>query len=135
MTWAMCFNCGATKFGAICPCPECQISSTGDMSLDIAFSDHNMSKQTLEAFGKVVRSIRDVCDDDQLRFWSFIHYVSTRHPDILGVKLTEEQCSACEEIIAKANPTAVSYEESDSARTMRELEKEKDNNSSDDGSD
>ena len=81
MTWALCFNCGATKFGAICPCPQCGFTSTGDMNLDIAFSDHRLSEETLRAFGAVVGSIHRVCDDDHLRFWTFIHYVSTRHPD------------------------------------------------------
>src|SRR5947208_1440674 len=60
MTWALCFNCGATKFGASCPCPECQRASTGDMGLDIAFSDHHWSEATLKAFGEVVRSLRRV---------------------------------------------------------------------------
>ena len=80
MTWALCFNCGSTKFGALLPCPECQAASTGDISLDIAFSDHHMAVESLEEFGAVVRAIRQVCEDDQLRFWSFIYYVSTRHP-------------------------------------------------------
>ena len=135
MTWAMCFNCGAIKFGAICPCIECEKTSTGDMNLDIAFSDHNMTKETLEAFGEVVRSIRKVCDDDELRFWSFIHYVSTRHPDILGVELSDELRSACEDVIERANPPDVVYEESASARRQRELEAERECGSPDDQSD
>ena len=64
MTIALCFNCGHMKFGAICPCPECRIASTGNMNLDIAFSDHWMSVDTIRAFGEVIRAIRRVCDDD-----------------------------------------------------------------------
>jgi hypothetical protein len=122
MTWALCFHCGATKFGAICPCPECQVSSTGDMNLDIAFSDHHLSNATLEAFGEVVRSIHSVCDDDALRFWCFIEYVSNHHPDILHVSLPEEQQRQCEEILARANPPPVVVEESPRAKWIREAE-------------
>jgi len=121
MTWALCFNCGATKFGALCPCPECEAASTGDVGLDIAFSDHRMSEATLAAFGAVVRSIRQVCDDDQLRFWSFIEYVATRHPDVLGLELPAEERARCDDVLARAKPPPVVVEESERARMMREL--------------
>ena len=109
---ALCFNCGHTKFGAICPCPECGVASTGDMNLDITFSDHRMSVATLGAFGEVVRAIRRVCDDDQLRFWSVIRYVSVHHSDILGVEQPPEQQAACDAVLARARPAAVEVEES-----------------------
>jgi hypothetical protein len=122
MTWALCFNCGATKFGALCPCPECEFASTGDISLDIAFSDHHLSQETLKAFGAVVAAIRRVCDDDQLRFWSFIHYVATRHPELLGVKMPPEENERCEAVLARANPPPVAVEESVRAKGLRELQ-------------
>ncbi len=68
MTWALCFNCDKVKFGAICPCLKCEVKSTGDINLDIAFSDHNMTKETLEDFGKVVGTIHSRCDDSELCF-------------------------------------------------------------------
>ena len=80
------------------------------MDLDIAFSDHRMSRATLEAFGEVVRSIRRVCEDDQLRFWSFIHYVSTRHSAVLIVNMPAEYSDRYVEIIARANPPPVRFE-------------------------
>lgn len=119
---ALCFSCGHTKFGAICPCPECNVTSTGDMNLDIAFSDHRMSVATLGAFGDVVRAIRRVCDDDQLRFWSFIRYVSVNHPDVLGVNQSPEQQSACDAVLARAHPPPVSVEESPRNRFCRPSE-------------
>jgi hypothetical protein len=123
MTIALCFNCGRTKFGAICPCPDCLVNSTGDMGLDIAFSDHHMSTRTLEAFGRVVKAIARVCDDDQLRFWSFIRYVSVHHPSILGVKLSPEIEAECDAVLARALPPAVVVEEPDrSWRRPREAE-------------
>lgn len=102
MTWALCLNCGEVKFGAICPCPKCQVSSTGDMNLDIAFSDHRMSKQSLEEFGKVVTAIRAACSDDELCFWSFIRYVSTNHAEILGVNLEPEMQLKCDQLLRQA---------------------------------
>ena len=119
MTWALCFNCGATKFGAICPCPECQVTSTGTMNLDIAFSDHRMSKTTLGAFGDVVRSLRKVCKDDEARFWAFIHYVSIHHPEILGVTLAPDVRERCEAVIARAQPPPVTIEESERAKLQQ----------------
>ncbi|MFO0960299.1 MAG: hypothetical protein U0800_23135 [Isosphaeraceae bacterium] len=107
MTWALCFHCGNTKFGAICPCPDCQVSSTGNMQLDIAFSDHNLSVETIREFGEVVRAIQQVCDDDATRFWSFILYVSRNHPDILDVNLEPEVESRCIGVLEDANPPAV----------------------------
>jgi hypothetical protein len=122
MTMALCFNCGYTKFGAICPCPECSTTSTGDMNLDIAFSDHHFSVATLEAFGEVVRAIRRACADDQLRFWSFIRFVSVHHSDILGVQMPPERAAECDAVLARAEPPPVTVEESERARFMREYQ-------------
>ena len=122
MTMALCFNCGHTKFGAIVPCPECKVGSTGDMSLDIAFSDHHMSVGTIGAFGEVVCAIRRVCEDDQLRFWSFIRFVSVNHGNILAVKMPLEQAAECDEVLARAHPPPVIVEESERARFMREYQ-------------
>lgn len=122
MTMALCFNCGHTKFGAIVPCSECNVASTGDMNLDIAFSDHHMSTATIGAFGEVIRALSRVCDDRQLCFWSFIRFVSLHHTDILSVGLLPDQQSACDAVLAKANPPPVVVEESERGRFMRELQ-------------
>jgi hypothetical protein len=92
------------------------------MELDIAFSDHHLSGDTLKAFGAVIAAIRRVCDDDQLRFWSFIHYVASRHPELLGVKLSDEQSERCEAIVAHANPPPVTVENSERGKMLGELE-------------
>ena len=90
MTMALCFNCGEIKFGAICPCPQCETTSTGDMSLDIAFSDHHLDIDTLRQFGEVVRTIAETGAEPPQRFWAFIHYVSQNHPQILRVELNPD---------------------------------------------
>lgn len=124
MTWALCLNCGEKKFGALCPCPSCQAASTGDVSLDIAFSDHNMAVETIEEFGEVVRAIRRACDDDELRFWSFISFVSSNHPEILRVQLAPEKASRCADVLARSDPPPVVLRESEHARFQREAEGE-----------
>jgi hypothetical protein len=110
------------KWGAIVPCPECNVGSTGDINLDIAFSDHRMSVSTLTAFGEVVMAIRRVCEDDRRRFWSFIRFVSANHSDILGVQMSLEEAAACDAVLASADPPRVVAEESGQSRYMRELE-------------
>jgi hypothetical protein len=125
MTWALCFSCGATKFGAICPCPQCHVSSTGDMQLDIAFSDHHLAVETLREFGEVVRAIRRVCEDDNLCFWTFICYVSTNHSSLLGVNMPPEQQERCREVLARAEPPPVTVREPESVRWRRDSEEGK----------
>jgi len=121
MTWALCLNCGETKFGAICPCPSCQTASTGDMALDIAFSDHRMTVETIKELGEVVRAIQRVCDDDELRFWAFIAFVSTNFPEILHVDLKPEAAERCGDVLALAEPPRVVFRESDEARITRQF--------------
>jgi hypothetical protein len=120
MTWALCFNCGEVKFGAICPCPKCDVQSTGDMNLDIAFSDHNMTKETLEDFGKVVSAIHSKSDDAELCFWTFIRYISLNHSSILGVDLKSDLAQKCDALLESISLPKVTMTPSQS-----KLEKEK----------
>ena len=83
MTEALCLNCGAIKFGAICPCEECGASSSGDVEIDITFSDHHISVDQLKRFGSIIRMIQSNCEDKETAAWSFIAYVSENHPEIL----------------------------------------------------
>ncbi len=55
MTWALCHGCGGTKFGAIVPCPECHLDSTGNFEMDVRFSDHHISHRTINEFGAVLK--------------------------------------------------------------------------------
>lgn len=87
MTMALCFSCGDVKFGAICPCSKCGVNSTGDMGLDILFSDHNMAVSTLEQFGLVVKLINSNVENPPIRFWAFMQYVSVNHSDLLSIGL------------------------------------------------
>jgi hypothetical protein len=131
MTWALCFNCGATKFGALCPCLKCNVNSTGDINLDIAFSDHHLAVKTLEEFGAVVKAIRQVCEEDELRFWSFIHYVSSRHPEVLRADIPDEERERCAEVLARANPPPVLLRKPENGERTEDAEEQTEGRSED----
>jgi hypothetical protein len=122
MTTALCFKCGATKFGALSACDECDAKATGNINLDIAFSDHRMSEESIKQFGEVVRAIRRVCDDEALCLWSFIYYVSLHHADILIVNIPAERRERCAAILAQARPPTVVVRESWRSRIVPENE-------------
>lgn len=123
MTMALCFNCGETKFGALCPCPKCSVNSTGNINLDIVFSDHNYAVETLGEFGEVVKAIHRVCDDSELCFDAFIYFVSLNHSDILGITLDPVQESRCIDVLEKAKPPKVTVKPSWSANLKAEMER------------
>lgn len=101
MTWALCLSCGQVKWGAICACPRCQVESTGNMELDITFSDHRIDRETLEELGAVVESIHEASDDRELCFYTFIHYVSVNYPEILAAELKPEARARVEEFLTR----------------------------------
>jgi hypothetical protein len=104
MTLALCLACGDIKFGAICPCPNCQVTSSGDMNLDIALSDHRVAVETLDLLGDVIRQIARHCDDEELRPWAFLAYLSEHHSDILTVDLEPVVASRIEDVLDKLEP-------------------------------
>jgi hypothetical protein len=110
MTWAMCLNCGDIKFGAFVPCPRCQSASTGNAGLDVAFSDHRISKESLEQLCSIMRAIRQSSDDDELCFWTFIHYVATYHPSVLEVELKDEIRPRVESMLKELNLPVISLQ-------------------------
>jgi hypothetical protein len=90
MTWALCFNCGNIKFGALCPCSECGVSTCGNTDLDILFSDHHLARRCLEELGSVIKVLCRVTDDRELRFAAFLCYMTQHHPQFLEVRFTPE---------------------------------------------
>jgi len=99
MTYALCFSCGKTKFGALVPCHECGGRASRDPDLDIAFSDHVLSTESIEAFGNVIKAIRKESEDLERNFWTFIRYVSLKHPGVLRVQLPEADALACDALL------------------------------------
>ena len=90
MTTALCFHCGDTKFGALCPCGKCGAPPTDNHDLDILFSDHRMPVKTLQEFGDVIKRLSDICDDEPIRFWAFIQYVSNLPADLMSANTPAE---------------------------------------------
>ena len=81
MTEALCINYGEIKYGAICSCPKCDVSSTGNMNLDMFFSGWQFTEKILKKFGGVVKTINSACDDPETCFWVFMHYFREDNPD------------------------------------------------------
>ena len=73
----------------------------------------------------MVAAIRRVCADEPLRHWSFLHYVATRHPDLLGLNISPEYREGCEAIVARANPPPVTVEESLSGKRLKDRKAQK----------
>ena len=122
MTWALCFSCGHKKFGAICPCPECGIQSSGDINIDIAFSDHRISEESISHFGEVVKELCRVCDEPETRFYAFIHYVSQHHSSILAFEMKEEQRKKLNSILAQCIFPKFQVEPSEMAKLRNEMD-------------
>ena len=53
MTMAVCFKCGALKFGAFCPCGQCLAApeTEEDLALSLAMTDHYFDLATLKQMG------------------------------------------------------------------------------------
>lgn len=80
------------------------------MNLDIAFSDHNMTKETLEQFGKVVAAIHAQSDNSEFCFWTFIRYVSINHSSILEVNLEPDVARKCDALLSQISLPTVTLQ-------------------------
>jgi len=52
--------------------------------------------------GAVIAAIHGVSADKDVRFWSFIRYISVNHPSILGVELKPEMQEKCDAVLQQA---------------------------------
>ncbi len=86
MTDALCLSCGDIKFGAFLECESCSAGSTGNIDLDIVFTDHHYSIETLQEFGAVIKKIHTQSEDDNICYLTFIAYISENHPSILSIE-------------------------------------------------
>lgn len=99
MSLALCFNCGNVKFGALCECDKCGIGSTGNVDLDILFSDWKYSEETLSKFGNIVADIQQNTNDKNLAFWTFLKFISNEYPNILSIDLDENIANDVEQLL------------------------------------
>jgi hypothetical protein len=110
MTWAMCLSCGEIKGGALIPCSKCEAPATGNLALDLAFSDHRTPREKLLELGLVVSEIHRICEDQALCLWTFLQYVTLHHPTILEIDLKDDAKDAVEKVLSRLNipPLSVS---------------------------
>jgi len=99
MSLALCFNCGNVKVGALCECDKCGIESTGNVDLDILFSNWKFSEDVLSKFGNVVVQIQQNTNDKSIAFWTFLKFISNEYPEILSIDVDEEILNEVEQLL------------------------------------
>ena len=103
MSWALCFNCGEIKFGALCECEQCGIASSGNVDLDILFSDWNMTESTMKKFGDVIKTINQENHNKEICFWSFLAFVSKEYLEILNIDISNNIQTEVSDLLEKLN--------------------------------
>ncbi len=114
MTQALCLSCGEIKFGAFCPCPTCETASTGDIQVDILFSDHVFHEKTLEDLGLLFKAIlARAKGDQQLCFSAFIQRVQDGGPRLFATNLPPDARARVEGVLQESALPSVTYRQSD----------------------
>ena len=99
MTLAICLRCGDRKVGALTQCPGCGSGPSGDLELDILFSDHQMSHGDLDHFSEVIRKINSATSGFPGSFRAFMVHVGTQYPELLTIVLPEEEVGKMEKVL------------------------------------
>jgi parallel beta-helix repeat protein len=103
VTIALCLNCGKIKIGALCPCPCCGLSSSGDVDLDLLFSDHHLTPESLSQLGQVIGNIRSSTTDDELFSSAVLHFVQLQNPNLLTYDIESSQLKQVKRLLASLN--------------------------------
>lgn len=122
MTNALCVDCGNIKFGAFCKCDKCHAETTGNQFLDIIFSDHHYSVETLEQFAKAIKEIHAHCEDPVIQFWAFIHYISKNHLSVLRIDLEPKTKALTEEVLIQCHIPKIVLRNSSKKDTIDEID-------------
>lgn len=112
MTVALCTNCGNLKFGALLPCKDCGCGCSGNMDLDIAFTDHHVTDETLRGFGRVIQHLGKNTDDEAVRFWAFMKYVSDHYPEIIFADIPRKYRQAVASLLSQTELPEIMIEDS-----------------------
>jgi len=113
VTIALCLNCGKIKIGALCPCPGCGLSSSGDVDLDLLFSDHHLTPESLSQLGRVIGNIRSSTTDDELFSSTVLHFVQLQNPNLLTCDVESSQLKEVKRLLASLNFPPVMLAESE----------------------
>lgn len=69
------------------------------MNLNAALSGHHLPLEAVEKFGEVVTEINSHCEAPDLRYWTFIHFVSSNFPFIVSARLDAKIKAKAEAIL------------------------------------
>ncbi len=120
MTTALCLYCGNLKHGAFLPCGGCHYEASGNRQLDIAFSDHYLTEDTLRAFGRVIQCLCKNATDDVVAGWAFMRHISEYYPEIISFDIPRKfasqvndllVCTPVPEVVVEDSPRLDSLEE------------------------
>ena len=99
MTLAICLRCGEMKVGALTDCPVCGTGPSGDLQLDILFSDHRMSHEDLNHFSEVVRKISDATPGFPEAFRGFMVHMGTHYSEVVTIDLPVEDVQKAKAVL------------------------------------
>jgi len=122
MTVALCTNCGNLKVGAYLACEKCNCGPTGNQDLDIAFTDHYLTEQTLREFGQVIQAIRLNTNDEATAFWAFMKSVSEQYPEIIIVAVPRKYSKSSDMLLRQTQLPKVFVEDSPRLDTVESSE-------------
>ena len=122
MTVALCTNCGNFKLGAYLSCEKCNCGPTGNQDLDIAFTDHYLTEQTLREFGQVIQALRLNTNDEATAFWAFMKHVSDRYPEIIIVAVPRKYSKSSDMLLRQTQLPKVFVEDSPRLDTVESSE-------------
>jgi hypothetical protein len=122
MTTALCLNCGGLKFGAFLECPACGSSPSGDTDLDIAFTDHHLSVETLQNLGSVIRTLRKVEEDSEIVQLAFLYYFSKKCPALLAIEVEPELSEKIETLLKRVKLVEFEIKEPETPSFGRQLD-------------
>ena len=120
MTVALCTNCGSTKFGTSFPCKECGCGSTGNSDLDIAFTDHYLTEDTLHGFGQIIKCLREQTQDEGVAFWAFMKHITEHYPEIMMSETPRRYDAAAQSLLDQTDVPEVMVEDSPRLDTVED---------------
>lgn len=96
---SLCLDCGQLKVPHSRKCEHCGAIPTRRMGLNRALTNKYLPLEAVEKLGEVIMEINFRCDDPGLRYWTFIHFVSSTLPFVVSARLHPDLKAIAEEIL------------------------------------
>jgi hypothetical protein len=100
------------KSGVLLPCKKCSYGSTGNSDLDIAFTDHYLTEETLRGFGKVIQCLHKNSEDEAAAFWAFMKHISEYYPEIIFSEIPRQYKAVASTLLEQTELPEVMVEDS-----------------------